>query len=142
MSRSQELFEKAKMYIPGGVNSPVRACVSVGCDPLFIASAKGGTITSVDGDTYIDLVQSWGPMLLGHAHPEVNAAVCAAAGRGAARPLLRLRAQRQRGFQVGNDAKPRAARSRRTHGAIPGFGPHDSLQAGDRGALLSARRVR
>ena len=83
MSRSQELFEEAKRYIPGGVNSPVRACVSVGCDPLFIASAKGGTITSVDGDTYVDLVQSWGPMLLGHAHPEVSAAAHAAVDRGA-----------------------------------------------------------
>lgn len=82
MSRSQELFATAKTYIPGGVNSPVRACVSVGCDPLFIASAKGGTITSVDGDTYIDLVQSWGPMLLGHAHPEVSAAIHAAVDRG------------------------------------------------------------
>lgn len=82
MSRSRELFEEAKRYIPGGVNSPVRACSSVGCDPLFISSAKGGTITSVDGRTYIDFVQSWGPMLLGHAHPEVSAAVRAAVDRG------------------------------------------------------------
>ena len=83
MSRSQKLFEEAKKYIPGGVNSPVRACVSVGCDPLFIASAKSGTITSVDGGTYVDLVQSWGPMLLGHSRPEVSAAVHAAVDRGA-----------------------------------------------------------
>ena len=82
MSRSQELFAEAQKYIPGGVNSPVRACASVGSEPLFIASAKGGTITSVEGDTYIDLVQSWGPMLLGHAHPEVSAAVHAAVDRG------------------------------------------------------------
>ncbi len=82
MSRSQDLFAEAQKYIPGGVNSPVRACASVGRDPLFISSAKGGTITSAEGDTYIDLVQSWGPMLLGHAHPEVSAAVHAAVDRG------------------------------------------------------------
>mgnify|MGYP003587911775 CR=1 FL=1 len=82
MSRSQELFAEAQKYIPGGVNSPVRACASVGCEPLFISSARGGSITSVEGDTYVDLVQSWGPMLLGHAHPEVSAAVHAAVDRG------------------------------------------------------------
>lgn len=81
-SRSQQLFKEAQAYIPGGVNSPVRACVSVGCEPLFIASAKGGTITSVDGDVYLDFVQSWGPLLLGHAHPKVGAAVREALDRG------------------------------------------------------------
>jgi glutamate-1-semialdehyde 2,1-aminomutase len=81
-SRSQELYRQAGELIPGGVNSPVRACHSVGCDPLFIASAKGGTITSVDGATYVDFVQSWGPLLLGHAHPAVCAAVHAAVDRG------------------------------------------------------------
>jgi len=81
-ARSRELFQQAGRYIPGGVNSPVRACASVGADPLFIASAKGGTITSVDGDTYVDFVQSWGPMLLGHDHPAVNKALHAAVDRG------------------------------------------------------------
>ena len=81
-TRSDSLFSQAKEYIPGGVNSPVRACVSVGCDPLFIASAKGSSITSADGETYIDFVQSWGPMLLGHTHPEVSAAIHAAVDRG------------------------------------------------------------
>jgi glutamate-1-semialdehyde 2,1-aminomutase len=80
--RSRELFQQAREYIPGGVNSPVRACVSVGADPLFIASAKGGTITSADGDVYIDFVQSWGPMLLGHDHPVVSKALHAAVDRG------------------------------------------------------------
>jgi len=80
--RSRELFQQAGRYIPGGVNSPVRACVSVEVDPLFIASAKGGTITSVDGKTFVDFVQSWGPMLLGHDHPEVNKALHAAVDRG------------------------------------------------------------
>jgi glutamate-1-semialdehyde 2,1-aminomutase len=81
-ARSRELFQQARQYIPGGVNSPVRACASVGADPLFIASAKGGTITSVDGDAYVDFVQSWGPMLLGHDHPVVNKALHAAVDRG------------------------------------------------------------
>lgn len=80
---SETLFAKAQSLIPGGVNSPVRACLSVGCTPLFIASAKGAEITSVDGDTYIDFVQSWGPMLLGHAHSYVNEAVRAAVDHGA-----------------------------------------------------------
>ena len=80
---SETLFAKAETLIPGGVNSPVRACRSVGCAPLFIASAKGAEVTSVDGETYIDFVQSWGPMLLGHAHPRVNAAARAAVDRGA-----------------------------------------------------------
>lgn len=81
-SRSELLFQEARAHIPGGVNSPVRACVSVGCEPLFIASAKGGTVTDVDGRTYIDFVQSWGPMLLGHAHPGVVRAVRDAVDRG------------------------------------------------------------
>ncbi len=71
MERSNQLYNKAKKIIPGGVNSPVRACKSVGCDPLFIKKGKGSKIYSVDGDEYIDLVLSWGPLILGHAHPEV-----------------------------------------------------------------------
>lgn len=82
MTRSQTLFQEATKYIPGGVNSPVRACAAVGAEPLFIASASGGKITSVDGDTYVDFVQSWGPMLLGHAHPKVSEALHAAVDRG------------------------------------------------------------
>lgn len=82
MTRSQNLFQEATQYIPGGVNSPVRACAAVGADPLFIASASGSKITSVDGDSYIDFVQSWGPMLLGHAHPQVSEALHAAVDRG------------------------------------------------------------
>jgi glutamate-1-semialdehyde 2,1-aminomutase len=74
MSLSEKLFEEARRYIPGGVNSPVRACQSVGTHPLFIARAAGSHIESVDGQTLIDYVLSWGPMLLGHAHPEVVAA--------------------------------------------------------------------
>jgi glutamate-1-semialdehyde 2,1-aminomutase len=69
------MFEKACQVIPGGVNSPVRACRSVGCEPLFISSAQGARVTDVDGNEYIDFVCSWGPMIGGHAHPEIVAAV-------------------------------------------------------------------
>lgn len=81
-NRSHDLFARAEKRIPGGVNSPVRACLSVGTDPLFIASASGSRITSVDGDEYIDFVESWGPLLLGHAHPAVTKAVVEAAAKG------------------------------------------------------------
>ena len=80
--RSKELFEAAKKVMPGGVNSPVRACGRVGRVPRFIASAKGAHITDVDGNDYIDYIGSWGPAILGHAHPEVVAAVKAAAEDG------------------------------------------------------------
>ena len=74
-SQSSEQFQRAQALIPGGVNSPVRAFKAVGGDPLFIASASGAHITDIDGKRYIDYVQSWGPMLLGHAHPAVVEAV-------------------------------------------------------------------
>jgi glutamate-1-semialdehyde 2,1-aminomutase len=79
---SSALFDRAQAVIPGGVNSPVRAFGAVGGTPRFIASAQGAHLTDVDGRTYIDLIGSWGPMILGHAHPEVLAAVRDAAGRG------------------------------------------------------------
>lgn len=79
---SAELFRQAQKVIPGGVNSPVRACRSVGSDPLFIKSAQGSTITDEDGNEYTDYVCSWGPMIMGHAHPEVITAIQKAAGSG------------------------------------------------------------
>ena len=69
--KSELLFEEAKKYLPGGVNSPVRAFKSVGGTPLFIASASGSKIYDVDGKEYIDYVSSWGPMIVGHRHPQV-----------------------------------------------------------------------
>ena len=69
--KSRILFEKAKEYIPGGVNSPVRAGQAVGIDPPFISKANGCVIWDVDGNEYIDYVCSWGPMILGHAHPKI-----------------------------------------------------------------------
>ena len=80
--RSEELFDRARAVTPGGVNSPVRAFNAVGGTPRFIASASGAWLTDVDGNEYVDLICSWGPMLLGHAHPEVVAAVQAAVARG------------------------------------------------------------
>jgi glutamate-1-semialdehyde 2,1-aminomutase len=80
--RSEALFERACAVTPGGVNSPVRAFRAVGGTPRFIRSARGAWLTDVDGREYVDLVGSWGPMLLGHAHPEVMAAVRDALSRG------------------------------------------------------------
>ncbi|WP_319586870.1 glutamate-1-semialdehyde 2,1-aminomutase [uncultured Desulfobulbus sp.] len=73
--QSAQLFTQARALIPGGVNSPVRACRAVGCDPLFVRKASGCMITDVDGNEFIDFVGSWGPMILGHAHPEVVEAI-------------------------------------------------------------------
>ncbi len=81
-STSSQLFERACAVIPGGVNSPVRACHNVDSLPLFIAEAHGCHIRDVDGNEYVDFVLSWGPMILGHDHPAVTAAVREAAGRG------------------------------------------------------------
>ncbi|WP_040783905.1 glutamate-1-semialdehyde 2,1-aminomutase [Nocardia pneumoniae] len=79
---SAQLFDRASSVIPGGVNSPVRAFRSVGGTPRFIASADGCTLVDADGNEYVDLVCSWGPMILGHAHPEVVEAVRRAASGG------------------------------------------------------------
>lgn len=79
---SRELFEQAKAVTPGGVHSPVRAFKAVGGTPVFMERALGAQIQDVDGKTYVDYVGSWGPAILGHAHPEVVEAVREAVGRG------------------------------------------------------------
>jgi len=71
LSKSEKLFEEAKQYIPGGVNSPVRAYSSVGMNPPFIVRGDGSKLYDEDGNVYIDYVQSWGPLILGHRHPQV-----------------------------------------------------------------------
>ena len=81
-TRSAELFHRATQAIPGGVNSPVRAFSAVGGTPRFISSAQGCRMTDADGATYVDLISSWGPMILGHAHPQVVEAVTRAASTG------------------------------------------------------------
>ncbi|WP_026998974.1 glutamate-1-semialdehyde 2,1-aminomutase [Eisenibacter elegans] len=78
-NRSQALFTQAQQYIPGGVNSPVRAFKAVGGNPLFIESAKGAYLYDADGNRYIELINSWGPMILGHAHELIEEAVVKAA---------------------------------------------------------------
>lgn len=82
MTTNEELFSRAQAVIPGGVDSPVRAYGSVGGTPRFLTSASGAYVTDAEGRRYIDLVASWGPALLGHAHPEVVEAVVRAAARG------------------------------------------------------------
>src|SRR4051812_22432392 len=82
MTQSDQLFATAQQLIPGGVNSPVRAFRGVGGTPRFIRSARGATVTDVDGKTYIDYVGSWGPMILGHADEEVVAALQKVAAQG------------------------------------------------------------
>ncbi|MBL0142212.1 MAG: glutamate-1-semialdehyde 2,1-aminomutase [Betaproteobacteria bacterium] len=80
--RSQQLFEASQRVIPGGVNSPVRAFRAVGGTPVFFREGKGAWLVDADGNRYIDYVGSWGPMILGHANPDVLAQVAAAAARG------------------------------------------------------------
>src|SRR5579859_3450712 len=82
LTRSHTLFVQAQHLMPGGVNSPVRAFRGVGGDPVFIASAQGAYLYDVDGNRYLDYVQSWGPMILGHAYPSVVEAVVQASMRG------------------------------------------------------------
>ena len=81
-SRSEKLFAEALSLLPGGVSSPVRSFASVGDHPFFVAGASGANIYDVDGNAYLDFVQSWGALLFGHAHPEVIRAVSEVAGRG------------------------------------------------------------
>src|SRR5438132_1332873 len=80
--RSQEAFQRACRVIPGGVNSPARAFGAVGGDPLFIARGEGPCLYDLDGNQYLDYIGSWGPLILGHAHPRVVRAVEDAVRRG------------------------------------------------------------
>ena len=82
VDRNEQLFSRAQQTIPGGVNSPVRAFRSVGGTPRFIARAQGPHFWDANGRRYIDYIGSWGPMIVGHAHPEVVRAVQEAAARG------------------------------------------------------------
>ena len=80
--KSQKLFQEAQKVIPGGVNSPVRAFRAVGLEPLFVSRAQGAKIYDADGRAYLDFMGSWGPMILGHAHPKVRKAMAQALGKG------------------------------------------------------------
>src|ERR687894_1853116 len=81
-TKSSALYGRALRYLPGGVNSPVRAMQSIGRDPIFIDRAEGAEIVDVDGNRYVDYVCSWGPLIHGHAHPAVLEAVMEAAALG------------------------------------------------------------
>ena len=96
-AKSEALFADSLQHIPGGVNSPVRAFRAVGGEPFFVQSARGSCVTTVDGDELIDYVGTWGPAILGHAHPKIIAAVKAAAERGTS-------------FGIPNPAEPAMAR--------------------------------
>ncbi|MHC4817643.1 MAG: aminotransferase class III-fold pyridoxal phosphate-dependent enzyme, partial [Planctomycetota bacterium] len=82
LERSKREFERAQRSLPGGVNSAARAFGPVGGNPPIVASGRGARIRDIDGNEYVDLVMSWGPLLRGHAHPDVVAAVQETAGRG------------------------------------------------------------
>src|SRR6266849_1150336 len=82
-SKSQAAFARAGKFIPGGVNSPARAFGAVGGQPIFIARGEGPFLIDIDGNRYLDYVGSWGPLILGHCHPRVVAAVEAALHKGA-----------------------------------------------------------
>ncbi len=82
VQRSRELFAEAQTLLPGGVDSPVRAFRAVGGQPLFIDRGEGAYLVDVDGNRFVDYVLSWGPLILGHAHPEIVKALTAAAARG------------------------------------------------------------
>src|SRR5674476_341164 len=81
-SHNQQLFDESQKVIPGGVNSPVRAFRSVGGTPVFMQSASGCTLVDIDGNAYIDYVMSWGPLILGHANPDVIGAIQRVAENG------------------------------------------------------------
>src|ERR1700722_5701882 len=83
LAQSRELQQRAEQYFPGGVNSPVRAFRAVGGDPPFVARAEGAYLYDADGNRYVDLFGSWGPMILGHAFPPVVEAIQQAATRSA-----------------------------------------------------------
>jgi len=82
LARSRSAFRRARRSIPGGVNSPVRAFRAVGGHPVLIRRGRGAWIEDIDGNKYLDYVGSWGPLILGHAHPKIVAAVASAARRG------------------------------------------------------------
>ena len=81
-SRSEAAYARAVDLLPGGVNSPVRAMRSIGRDPIFVSRGEGAELIDVDGNRYVDWMMSWGPLIAGHAHPEVVEAVSAAAAAG------------------------------------------------------------
>jgi glutamate-1-semialdehyde 2,1-aminomutase len=127
MTDSASLFATARQLIPGGVNSPVRACRAVGRDPLFIDHAAGSRLTSVEGREYIDYVMSWGPMLLGHAHPEVGRAIHEAVDKG---------------VSYGAPCPAEVALARAVVEAVPGIEMVRMVNSGTEATMSAARLAR
>lgn len=125
--RSRALFSDARKLIPGGVNSPVRACANVGAEPFFVASGSGDRLTDVDGNEYIDYVLSYGPMLLGHADPDVTAAIAAAAARGTS---------------YGAPCPDEVALAEEIHAAMPGLEMVRMVNSGTEAAMSALRLAR
>ncbi len=138
--RSAELYRRAARVLPGGVNSPVRAMRAIGRDPIFIERAAGAEITDVDGNTYVDYVCSWGPMILGHAHPAVLEAIGEAAalfGEG-----MQLWAEPGRALVAGGGSVVVQVQLRRGDALYVNDGVYGSLSdAGHPGFRFPARRV-
>jgi glutamate-1-semialdehyde 2,1-aminomutase len=123
--KSRKLFAEASKVIPGGVNSPVRAFRAVGLEPLFVTKAKGSKIYDADGGVYIDYVSSWGPMILGHAHPEVRKAMTLALAKG---------------WSYGAATELEVRLAQRIHRAIPSMEMMRMVSSGTE-ATMSALRV-
>ncbi len=127
MTRSQILFKKAETLIPGGVNSPVRAFKAVGGNPLFIKKAKGSTLTDEDGKRYLDYVLSWGPMILGHAHPVI---------------LNKIKASLKNGTSFGAPTALEIKMAELIHQAIPSIEMVRMVSSGTEAALSALRLAR
>jgi glutamate-1-semialdehyde 2,1-aminomutase len=127
MSQSEILFKRAKTLIPGGVNSPVRAFKAVGGNPLFIKKAKGAMITDVDNNAYIDFVLSWGPMILGHAHPLIS---------------KKIRTALKSGTSFGASTPLEVTMAERVHEAFPSIEMVRMVSSGTEAAMSALRLAR
>ena len=126
-SNSDKLFEAARGLIPGGVNSPVRAFGAVGGDPFFVARGEGAEIVDVDGNSYIDLVQSWGALLFGHARTEIVSSVSEAA---------------RAGTSFGAPSEPEVGLARRVVEIVPNIDKVRFVSSGTEAAMTAVRLAR
>ncbi len=127
MTQSEQLFAAAQRHIPGGVNSPVRAFRAVGGTPLFVERAEGAYLVDADGRRYLDYVQSWGPMILGHGHPAVLAAI---------------RAQLERGLSFGAPTALETRLAERLCGLVPGLEMVRLVSSGTEATMTAIRLAR
>ncbi len=125
--RSSSLFEEAKKYIPGGVNSPVRAFKSVGGVPIFMKSAKGAYMNDEDGNSYIDYINSWGPAILGHTHPEV---------------LETIQKQAENGFSFGTPTELETEIAKFIIGKVPNVDQIRMVSSGTEACMSAVRLAR